>query len=147
MTVPTPPAVSEAMREAVAPTIRTSFISATVDGVTASQHEVCSAQEVRVFMAWAASEIARLTGERDAAREQRDSLKIALSDEVEAHVEAGEQLAAAEATLSRLQADRDAEVGRIRSAFRVNLLRYAPEITHADIDAMLGAALTETPDA
>lgn len=33
----------------------------------------------------------------------------------------------------------EAETARLRAAFRVNLLRYAPEITHADIDAMLSS--------
>lgn len=34
------------------------------------------------------------------------------------------------------------EVGRLRAIIRVNMLRYAPEITHQQIDAMLGSVKT-----
>ena len=49
-----------------------------------------------------------------------------------------------------LAAERDAlkaEVGRLRGAFRVNMIRALPDVSHADIDDLLArAALQESPD-
>jgi hypothetical protein len=35
-----------------------------------------------------------------------------------------------------------ADNARLRAAFRVNMLRFVPGVTHADIDAVISAALT-----
>ena len=36
----------------------------------------------------------------------------------------------------------EADAARLRAAFRVNMLRLIPGVTHADIDAAISAALT-----
>lgn len=46
-----------------------------------------------------------------------------------------EKWAAAEARIAELEA----EVGRLRTAFRVNMLRLSPGVSHAEIDALLNA--------
>ena len=52
--------------------------------------------------------------------------------------------------IKELAAERDAlkaEVGRLRGAFRVNMIRALPDVSHADIDDLLArAALQESPD-
>ena len=56
----------------------------------------------------------------------------------------------AEAKVSELETERDAlkaEVKRLRGAFRVNMIRFAPDVSHADIDDLLErAALQENTD-
>jgi len=40
-----------------------------------------------------------------------------------------------------------ADNARLRAAFRVNMLRFVPGVTHADIDAVISAALNAGKEA
>jgi hypothetical protein len=53
------------------------------------------------------------------------------------------KLRALRAALDKAEADN----ARLRAAFRVNMLRFVPGVTHADIDAVISAALNPGKEA
>lgn len=148
MSDPTTPAVSEAMREAVAQWLRDRF---PLNGWQSTAQAIALLKSGPI-----ASEIARLTGERDAM--DRD-----VTDMMWQRRRAEERAEAAEAALSRLQADRDAEVGKLADARRhaISLEQCAlfvdsPPLRRSMTEAAaflrslateVRTALTETPDA
>lgn len=175
MSDPTPPAVSEAMREAVARDIADILLNGGAISPAAFARYLGRAGGP------IASEIARLTGERDAARgiSQQDqdlidrtialirkqqewqvygerlekSANAAMADEIALQRRTVNELRAA---LSRLQADREAEVAKLKTACD----HYEKALSHLwDGGSVLAtdelaaarkahrAALTETPDA
>ena len=172
MSDPTPPAVSEAMREAVAQWLKLHF--GLVPNAAKRFAGYFCADNGPI-----ASEIDRLTGERDAALAQWTEMAELVCDF--ASEKAPQAIAlvgadrddwrkrafAAEAALSRLQADRDAEVGRLRAALEPfareadfyedegpPLRKHYPDEDgyRSDLSSIgdlrrARAALTETPDA
>jgi len=179
MSDPTPPAVSEAMREAVSRKLA-ELADWHPDCIYEPRQmpNVCLAipgepiwlafcEDADAILAGPiASEIARLTERAERAETDADLRKmqvtnicraLGLTANVGAYARIDEMNAraeAAEAALSRLQADRDAELGRARKYEREEIVRFLIEEAdngHPYYAAAYRirdrAALTETPDA
>ena len=93
-----------------------------------------------------ATRLAELTRERDEAVVEQDRLRSVAfmacldvqdtpmwNDLSERWKAATDRATTAEARIAELEA----EVGRLRTAFRVNMLRLSPGVSHAEIDALL----------
>lgn len=75
---------------------------------------------------------------------ERDALK-ALLDSVDDLSSALEQYNVKYNALAEENDTLKAEVGRLRESFRVNMIRFSPDVSHADIDDLLAHATPKPP--